>query len=179
MSENQPLKLSPKGTPFESEQDAYAFMKTAELDRKRYSVVKHLGGWALADVEALAAMAMNPAVAEPQSFVETYSRVIFNNKGSNNDLPFVPLSKNGVELRISRGREVVVPDSYLEIADHAAHIQWEPSEDRNVAAKNAGLIRRYGYTRLGPATEAEFKKQLSEGNRITSEVIERMRRSAP
>lgn len=181
MSENQPFKLSPKGTPFESEEAAYAFIKAEQIDRKKNSVVKYQGGWAIVDVDALAANAMNPAFAEtgtpPKG--ETYSRVIFNQKSSSNDSPFVPLSKNGVELRIWRGKEVIVPDSFLEIADHASFTQWEPSEDRNVAMKNAGLVKRYGYTRLGAATEGEYKALLGEGNRITNEVIERMKRAAP
>lgn len=181
MSENQPFKLSPKGTPFESKEAAYACMKAEQIDREKNSVVKYQGGWAIVDVDALAVRATTPVVSETGApgRVETYSRVIFNQKSSLNDSPFVPLSKNGVELRIWRGKEVIVPDTFLEIADHASFTQWEPSEDRNVAMKNAGLVKRYGYTRLGAASEAEYRSMLGEGNRITNEVIERMKRAAP
>lgn len=179
MSKNQPFKLSPMGVPFDSEDSAFAYMKAEQIDRKKNNVVKYQGGWAIADVDALAQMAMNPAVSAEQEHVETYSRVIFNQKSSTNDLPFVPLSKNGVELRFSRGREVIAPDSFLQIADNATYTQWEPSEDRNVAMKNAGTVRRYGYTRIGAATEQEFRTMLGEGNKITNDVLERMRRAAP
>lgn len=179
MSENQPLKLSPKGTPFESDQEAYEFIKANSLDRKKHTVVKYQGGWAIMDTEAMVQQVVLNQNPPETAAKETYSLVIFNQKSSANDSPYVPLSKNGVELRISRGREVVVPDSFLAIADNATFTQWEPSEDRNVPMKSAGLVRRYGYTRLRAATEDEFKKMLGEGNRITNEVIERMKRAAP
>jgi hypothetical protein len=179
MSENQPLKLSADGKPFESEQEAYEFIKANSLDRKKHSVVKYAGGWAIMDTEAMVQQVVLNQMPPPAQKPETYSLVIFNAKSSANDSPYVPLTKNGVELRISRGREVVIPDSFLEIADNAVFTQWEPSDDRNVPMKNAGKVRRYGYTRLRAATEEEFRKMLGEGNRITNDAIERMKRAAP
>lgn len=98
-----------------------------------------------------------------------YYWVRFQAKSSKEETDDVQLSVNGETLIFRREDEVVVPQRFLECADHATHDQFRqlPGKPRKVVAK----IKTYPYERLRPATEAEFKEILKSGTRKTRDLI--------
>jgi len=100
-----------------------------------------------------------PAVKQPPK--EKYFKVIFADKSSPNDTKDVVLSVNQEILHIQRGKEVVLPERYLECADHATYPQYrqEPNQPRKVV----GHIMTYPYHKIGPGTEQEFLQMRRDG----------------
>jgi len=182
MSQQEPIILAKTGNPFTSEKAAQAHFKNNELNEDVWGVTKYKGGWAIAKhrwiaeqrereaVEAREAQAKRAAAEDKEEFF----KVEFYEKSHPNDLPYVPLSKNGRQLRFPRGRETICPKTFLQIADDASHPQWEPSDEPDQPMKRAGTVRRYGYRVLGPATREDFDKLLAEGNAITQREVERL-----
>jgi hypothetical protein len=100
---------------------------------------------------------------------EKYYRVRFQAKSHPNDTDDVMLAVNGETLLIGREKEVVVPQRFLECADHAVHQHFRqlPNKPRKVM----GTIKTYPYDRLGEATEMEYFKQKDEGTALTRDAI--------
>ena len=106
-----------------------------------------------------------------------FFRVVFNGRTDPNEVPYVPLSINGFELRLQRESEVILPENFLIAADHASHDNFVASKDARQPIIKDGIIRRFPYRivqdeRPEP-TEKDFIKMLNSGNKITSAVIER------
>jgi len=181
MSQNEPIKLEKNGNPFAQPAAAEAFLKKEEMNPDVWGVMKYQGGWAIAKHLHIVQVKIDEAkeAAKPKTPVEeTYSFATFNQKASENDLPYVPLSKNGKQYRVQRGEKVCLADSILEIADHASHPQWEPSDKPDQPMKRTGTIMRYQYRLEGKATKKDFDKMLKEGNLITDEEVERMEKQS-
>lgn len=182
MSQQDQIKLAKDGNPFQNPEAAEKFIKDNELNPEIWGVMKHNGGHAVATYRHISelqeAAAVEAAKPKTSRVAETYSRVEFSAKGSENDLPYVPLSKNGKQLRIQRSKQVVLPNSYLEIADNASHPQWEPSDKPDQPMKKTGTIQRYQYRVIGKATRKEFLEMLAEGNEITNQAVERIQNQA-
>lgn len=106
---------------------------------------------------------------QPEPNLESYHRVRFQAKGSPNDPEDVTLAVNGETLILQREKEVVIPQRFRECADHGTYPQFRqmPGEPRKVVAH----IKVFPYDYLGLSTEAEFKKQIAEGNRKTKDNI--------
>ena len=102
---------------------------------------------------------------------EEYLKVVFNAKASPNDPEDVMLGCNGELLNIKREEPVVLPRRFLEIADHASETKWrqEPGKPR----KRVGVVKRYPYSVIGPATKQEYEKAKREGTEKTLERAER------
>ena len=179
MSQEKPMKLDPDGKPFTKEKDAEALLKSEELNPEIWGVMKHLGGYAVATYRTIAAetarLAAEAAKPKTGAHKETYTRIVCNQKQGENDLPYVPVSKNNFQLRLQRGKEVIIPDSFRKILDNAAHTAWIPSDDPDQPMQEDGIIQRYQYRIVGTAgkaTAADYKKMLKSGNLITKQAIE-------
>lgn len=112
---------------------------------------------------------------------QKFHRVIFNGRVDPNELSYVPLSINGFELRLQREQEVILPQSFLDVADSASHDNYVASKDPRQPVIKDGIIRRYPYRivrdeRPEPV-EKDFFEMLNRGNEITNAVIERNRTS--
>ena len=147
MSESQPVKLSENGEPWESEQDAKDYIKSKGLDAKIHVIRKYQGGWAIIDVMGAVDRVTSEMVGggnESKLAEEKYFEVIFNPTGSLHDLPYVPLIRNGMDLRVQRGVKVVLPETFLRIADDATQTKWavDPA-DRSNPVKPSGKSHRY------------------------------------
>ena len=104
--------------------------------------------------------------AEPK---EKYFKVRFQAKSHPNDSRDVMLAVNGETLLINRESEVIVPQRFLECADHAVypHFRQMPNQPRKIVGK----IKVYPYDRLSESTEAEYFKQKKEGTEQTKDAI--------
>jgi len=90
-----------------------------------------------------------------------YWKVIFAAKDNPQASDQVHLGLNGEILVMCRNVEVIVPSTFLEVADHAVAKQYRqlPGEERRVV----GEIKTYPYTKIAPSTKEEFLKMKREG----------------
>ena len=186
MSENQPnyIKLNESGEPFASEQAARDFIRTKELDRANFLPRKYQGGWAVYDLEAMTAMAsgqmVSPSVPEKP---EKYFEVEFTPSGSANDCPHVPLIVGNWDLRVQRGKPVILPERFIEVARHAVHTNYVPDDSASGTGKQPlkaqGTIMRYPFRIIKEATRKEFEEGLAKGNAVQNEWLQNLKRSAP
>ena len=113
-------------------------------------------------------------VAPPPKAVvseEKYFWVIFNPKTSEYDTEKVLLTVNGEQLVITRGKEVPVPERYLECARHTTRpvYRQDPGKDRKIVS----YVSTYSYNVVREATEEEFEQEKSKGNKIQRDEIAR------
>lgn len=111
-------------------------------------------------------------VIQGKPYTEKYFEVVFAEKSNENDTIDVQLCVNGEALTIQRGRPVVVPQRYLEAADHTKSevISQEPGKDR----KTVAWVQTFTYTKLREATKEEFYRLKKHGDQQTKEARERM-----
>lgn len=109
-----------------------------------------------------------------------FHRVIFNGRSDPNEVPYVPLSVNGLQIHLTREKEVILPDNFLEAADNASYdnlVAGVTKDNRPTVIKD-GIILRFPYrvvkddSREEP-TELDFFNMLNEGNEITDAVLQR------
>lgn len=167
------------GQPFASEALAWAKFRKDALDKSKETVVKYQGGYAIVDIAVLAEMASTPP-SPPAPVPDTkmkYSIVNFNQRQSANEVAYVPLTHNGLELRVQRGVDVCLPHSFIEIARHAEMTNWDcKTGDPNIPVKAAGKLQRFPFRIVRESNETEFNKCLAEGNAITNDFMERLKR---
>jgi hypothetical protein len=179
MSNIQPFTYdSVTGQPFESETLAIAQFRKEGRDKSKEAVVPHKGGYAIVNIAALAEIVSTPpSVQQPTEKPMKYWVVNFNQRQSANEVQAIPLSLNGLELRIQRGVDVCLPESFIEIAEHASMTNWDTrTGDPSIPVKASGTIFRFPFRRVREASEEEFKKDLANGNSITNEFMERLKR---
>jgi len=149
--------FSSQGIPFKSEQRARSAIEQKGLSLDDYMVQSYEDGYII--------------VPRPKKDkVEKYYRVIFNHKSNPNDEDDVTLIVNGETLVCQRGVEVIIPGRYKECADHATYPVFK--QRPNEARKQVGTVMVFPYSLVGEATEQEYLKMLTEGNKKTREAIE-------
>ena len=180
MSASQPMTLAPDGNPFKNKKDANEYIKKQEFDAKFNKAYKHQGGWCIFDLSVLpnGMKDMLEAASKESASPSTgtgvpkmkYFKVIFQAKTNPNDENDVPLSLNGTTILSKRDVEVILPQSYLEVADHTVKSQYEqkPGHDRKVV----GHIRKFMYQKLGEVTQADFEAFKKTGNAIRDKEID-------
>jgi hypothetical protein len=119
----------------------------------------------------------NPVTGEQSSSTvikrdTKFLRGMWANKADPNDTDAVRLSVNGEPITWQRGVPCIVPDCYLEVAQHATFNKYsvKPGEGRKVTAR----ITRYPFIpdAVHPtATYEEFRKEFIEGTRLTKEAV--------
>ena len=86
--------------------------------------------------------------------VTTYHKVQFLHKRSEVDTNDVYLAHNGDELKFMRGVPTIVPSTHLELADHTQKPHYTRVAGEGL--KQKGMIHKYPYIYLAPATKQEF-----------------------
>ena len=180
----QPMTMAPDGKPFPNKESADKFIKSRELDPASHKAFKHQGGycvfnltgWPNEIIETFRAAKEAEASASaslPKAM--TYSWVTFQAKGNSNDETEVPLSLNGTTIISQREQRIILPDSYLEVADHTIKSQYEqkPGHKRKIVGK----IRKFIYQRHASATLEEFMEFRKTGNAIRDKEFEEQARS--
>lgn len=186
MSENQPrIILSESGTPFASEQAARDYIKGKELDRNNFIPKKYQGGWAVYDLESLIKAAGQQMIDSGgiKDSPEKYWEVEFNQPGSSNDCPHVPLIVNNWDLRVQRGKPVILPERFLDVARNATQVNYVPDDSTAGVGKQPmkaqGTIMRYPFRIIKESTREAFLEGLSKGNTIQNDWLASLKRAAP
>jgi len=93
---------------------------------------------------------------------ESYFFVQFQEKASEQDLDLIPLGINNDVIMCRRGQKIVLPKTYMEVADHAIFRKFVavPGQPRKVES----VVKRFPYSVLGPATRDDFVKMMKSGN---------------
>ncbi len=101
---------------------------------------------------------------------EEFWKVRFNAKSSANDEDQVTLGCNGVLLKIEREKDVILPQRFLEVADHTVSIQYvqKPGEKRKIAGK----VQTFPYTRIEKSTRAKYLEMKKKGTSDTKKSME-------
>lgn len=129
----QPMTLADDGNPFASEKDANEFLKLKEFDPKIFKVFKQGGGFCIFNtailpaglVKTLTENKKKTAAKSPTTPKMKYFHVKFQQKSTENDDNCVSLSVNGDVIIMQRDTDVILPESYLEAADHATRKHFE------------------------------------------------------
>jgi hypothetical protein len=93
-----------------------------------------------------------------------YKKVVFHPKRHKSDPETVKLKLTGVGLIFHRQVEVVCPVPYLKtVADAATEDQFDKMPDKGF--KKRAPVKKYDYTVIADATEAEYLQRLRDGNK--------------
>lgn len=152
------------GTPFQSQAAASSGITKMGLDPSMHSVVQIEGGWGIRQGNGDPRPAEGSAPKE-----EGYWLVRFHPKSVPTDKDDVELFVNGECLLAARDVETIVPDRFLDAADHAIRpvFKQEPGKTR----KTVGWVATYNYTKIRQATKAEFETMRRAGNKKMRAVI--------
>ena len=200
MSAEQPLILSPKGTPFQTEKAALDHIKKKELDPKRIQPIPYNGRFALLDLSSPkakdylpktklpdrdddlptdkpkeTAAAPAPASRKPSAFPEDdneYSWVRFLPRQSKSEPRDVVLSLNTLTLVFRRNEEVIVPRGHL--VNCARNAQYPLYEQKpGFDRQVAAIVSKYPYSYLRPGTKEEFHRNYRAGNKMQRDAERR------
>jgi len=182
---NDQLKLAKNGNPFKSVEAAQQFIKAEELNPDIWGTMREGSGWAVAkhsyivqNKDELLKQSEKRAESEAKAKKMTYHLVRVQPQGNENELDHVPMSLNGVELRIMRGDEGILPDNFIALLGDACHTNWVKSDDPEQPVKDGGKISRFPFSIIREATEAEYLEMLQSGNKMTKEAIERRQKQS-
>lgn len=171
------------GEPYETEKSAIMGIAQRGLSIEEYHIVPFDEGFAIAkraetpaDVAPVQENEMPaeddkedspPEKGQPKTEDgkprEKYFRVRFDPKSRPYDPERVELSVNGSILTIGREIEVVIPERFVECANHAVSPTFKqmPGEERKVA----GNVRLFPFQVLGEATEEEYLTAKAVGDK--------------
>jgi len=156
------------GTPFKTIKSASFTMAQKSLDVREWQIIPVPGGFAIERKTDLPPSASSPKPAREridssgeakevpvEHMSSRFFVVNFGAQRDKNEPVDVVLSLNGAPLVMKRQVEVIIPGSYLEIAQHAhiLHFEQLPNKPRKVDAH----IDVYPCTILREASEAEYK----------------------
>jgi hypothetical protein len=103
--------------------------------------------------------------------------VRFNERSNIYDKKDVDLCCNGEVLQFQRNKEVVVPQRFLEVADHTKREEYDQDDD---FTKDQRLIvtyvTMYPYNKVKKSTKAEYLAQKKSGDKLQRESITKSKR---
>jgi len=183
--------LSSSGEPFKTEGAAKTAMRMKRLDDSSYDVIPHGSGFAItrkasgpSDVErdiVLGKTTPGSGQARIEHAGQTptiggkerYFWVRFHDKSRPADLSHVELGCNCEYLKIQRNKWVILPERFVEVAQHAEFPQYslEPGQMR----QQIGMLKVWPHDIGNEATEAEYREMLTAGTRADKEAMVRDR----
>jgi hypothetical protein len=154
----QELIMAASGSSFKTKEAAQSSMKQKGFSFSTHEIVGvDDGGFALKEL--------------PPKDAEQYYVVKFAQRSSEQDPEDVQLFVNGEVLIMQREKEIIVPQRFLECADHATHDQFRSVPGRS--HKSVAKIKTYPYERIRLSTEKEYLKQHAEGTRTVKMNIKK------
>lgn len=129
--------------------------------------IKEKSPFSSEDVTAEVLPVIQPPVAKRGAEKTEYRRIKFHSKSDKNQTDDIILSLNGETLLIQRDKEIVLPESFLRVADEATYNQYKAGTG---SRKVASRVRLYPYDMIGNATEKEFFAQRADGTRRQAEA---------
>lgn len=107
-----------------------------------------------------------------RGYTEHYHRVMFVERSSENETEKVQLMVNGEVLLITRGEEIVLPDRFLECAQHTKQPRHKLVP--NQPMKVVGQIQTYAYHVVKKDVgKADFDKMKKKGDKIVREMLDK------
>lgn len=100
---------------------------------------------------------------------EKYFWATFQQRMSQMEQIDVELSVNGETLTFQRGKKTIVPQKFLECADHTTYVKFIQIPGQ--ARKRGDTVCTFPYTRHEETTEKEFKNLKAAGDKRTKELI--------
>jgi hypothetical protein len=101
--------------------------------------------------------------------VERYWKVRFQQRSSQVEPEQVNISVQGDVLICPRERDTIMPESFLEAADHTQHQKSYPVPGRN--RKRVVNVQTFPYQRLQEVEEEDFFKMRTEGTKKTKKDL--------
>ncbi|MHA1911166.1 MAG: hypothetical protein ACTSYA_05660 [Candidatus Kariarchaeaceae archaeon] len=148
---NSKLHLKKQGNgsfvPFKTEKEAFKFVDD-EFD----------GDGEIIEVDGGYAVKKNKKSTEPPM---EYFECTIAPRMSQSDPLIIPLGVNGVKYNVRRGEKVILPQSHIEVAQHASRIQYE---------MKGSILHRVGEISSCPivvgakSNKEEFQEMLKSGN---------------
>lgn len=166
------------GEPFKTPNAAKAAAASKGIGDHEYEVVEFGDGFACRrrpdgvadDTPPTASVRLaNPPPAKRGG--TGFKHVTFNPRQNTNEPEDVVLGVNGHSLVIKRGVRTILPDAYLEAADHS-EIKSFRQVGRDMR-KEVVMISQYPYTVHGDATRDEYMASLRAGTLATKKKLER------
>ncbi len=157
----QTIYLAP-GKPFPSVKAANDFIRNNRINSGTNRIIK---------IDDNQYAIYGDGQAAPKPHMEKYFKVTFQARASENDPEDVSLSVNGETLVIQRETEVIIPGRFKECADHALILKFKQLPDQ--PRKFSSPIRTFPYSLIGEATEAEYIKQKTAGDKSTKHNVSR------
>lgn len=96
-----------------------------------------------------------------KAYVEEYWKVEFNVKANEMETDVVKLGKNNTVLRLKRGEEIIVPRSYLRVADDGKTVIFKQDQDGSIRKAYERQEARYRVISTGH-TKAEYDDFLKK-----------------
>jgi len=181
MEQSHELIYAQSGEPFRGKQAAEAAMARKALSPDDYKVIPlDTGGFVISRMTPLVSRNaehkedVTPVVKEKvasETPREKYFEVRFSAKSNPIDSDDVVLAVQGETLVIQREKNIVLPERFLECADHTRYPKFtqEPGKDR----KTGSMIMTFPYQRIREATEEEYLQQKTSGTKKVKRDIER------
>jgi hypothetical protein len=112
----------------------------------------------------------------PKKKKEKCYRLFIHEKQNDQDLDYVPVGVNGEVLQITRGTEVVIPERFKEVLEHAKYPVYrvKPGQTRKVTS----WVRKVPFDVLGEATYEEYEKMRKSGTAKHREELEKAEKEA-
>ena len=145
------------GHPFKDQDKAFEYMDT-QLNGKGELVDVGTGFGIL------------ETVAKPAEPLD-YWKCRISPRTSENEDEVVDLAVQGRQLQVHRGTDVILPESFVKIAEQAI---VEKFELRGSALVKTGELATCPIVRLSKSTEKDFKEQIKVGNAIRDSEIRQM-----
>lgn len=100
-----------------------------------------------------------------------YFHVKFFERSDDSQPEDIALTLNGETLVVRRGVDTILPEAYIEIAEHATIIgrKYDPMTNTN----SPRVTKRYAFSIGSEATEEEFLELKNAGTKKTKEALKR------
>ena len=102
-----------------------------------------------------------------RSAAKKYFKVRFHERQTSTEPMNVTLGINGDILVIQRGKEVILPEEFVELARSCVIRFNFPVPEGQKTVRKKSVIHRCSFDLLGEATEAEYLKMRKEGTEKT------------
>lgn len=102
---------------------------------------------------------------------EKFWEVYFHDKRDEYELDYHYLAVNGEALQVTKGATVIIPERFLEVADHATIKKYKKG-------RPVGEVSRCPYRKIREATEAEYLKMKKDGTKQHKSDLDKRSRAA-
>jgi hypothetical protein len=162
---SQELVTKDTGEGYATETATLSALTKAGLDKKDYTIIPYEGGFAAKKKNAT----QDPEPEKKEVSAEKFFRVRFHAKSHSTQQDNVELSVNGETLLIEREKVIVIPERFIECANHATYPQFKQLP--NAPRKIVGRVMIFPFDILGEGTKMDFLKQKTSGTKENEKAL--------